>query len=94
VEVIMKTRFTPAAVLLLALGPVAARAQWQLDGAPVCNAANGQGSTQIVSDGTTGAIITWTDARNATVDIFAQRVDTGGNALWTPNGIAVCDGRG
>jgi hypothetical protein len=50
-----------------------------------------QSSSRIVSDGSGGAIIVWMDLRQGTYyDIYAQRLDSNGNALWTSNGIAVC----
>lgn len=49
---------------------------------------------QIVSDGNGGAIIVWTDYRNGNYDIYAQRLDANGNALWTPGGVPVCTDSG
>jgi hypothetical protein len=46
----------------------------------------------IVADGTGGAIIGWRDFRDGTAyskDIYAQRVDTDGNLLWTAGGRPV-----
>jgi hypothetical protein len=37
-----------------------------------------------------GAIMTWYDNRAGEEDIYAQRIDTSGAVLWTPDGIAVC----
>lgn len=48
-------------------------------------------SPAITSDGSGGAILTWYDTRNGTDDIFAQRFDSSGAALWTTNGVTVCD---
>jgi hypothetical protein len=45
----------------------------------------------IISDGATGAIITWQDKRGGTYwDIYAQRINSAGTAQWTANGIAIC----
>jgi hypothetical protein len=65
-------------------------AQWTTDGIVVCNAANIQDVPAIVSDGSNGGIITWEDARSGLFDIYAQRVNSSGTALWTPNGAALC----
>jgi len=56
----------------------------------ICTAANDQQFIQVVSDGAGGAIIVWEDYRSGTKnDIYAQRVDASGNALWTADGVAV-----
>jgi len=44
----------------------------------------------LISDGALGAIITWTDERSTTRDIYAQRIDPAGNRLWNNSGVAVC----
>lgn len=48
-----------------------------------------------VTDGIGGAIIAWQDNRNGNnftqnLDIYAQRVDSGGQVQWSANGIAIC----
>lgn len=63
---------------------------WTAGGVPVCTAAEGQYKPQVVPDGAGGAIIAWTDFRTGDPDIYAQRIDSGGNPLWTVDGIAVC----
>ena len=45
----------------------------------------------IVSDGAGGVIAFWTDERNGNKDIFAQRVNSSGNIVWTEGGITVCN---
>ncbi|MBN2098609.1 MAG: hypothetical protein JW753_03330 [Dehalococcoidia bacterium] len=65
--------------------------QWVADGVAICTASDDQYYPQIVSDGSGGAIITWQDERSATdVDIYAQRVGSGGAAQWAANGVAIC----
>ena len=44
----------------------------------------------IINDGVGGFILTWSDTRNGNDDIFAQRFDTSGTVLWTPDGIPIC----
>jgi len=48
---------------------------------------------EIVSDGSGGAIITWTDYRETTTepDIYAQRISSGGAQVWTNNGVPICE---
>ena len=55
----------------------------------ICNASGIQQDPQITSDGSGGAIITWQDERSGNWDIYAQRVDSGGNVQWTTNGVAI-----
>jgi len=62
---------------------------WQVNGIGICTAPAQQEFPQIVTDGSGGAIITWQDGRDGNWDVYAQRVDLDGNALWDQNGIAV-----
>jgi hypothetical protein len=48
------------------------------------------GTTQICSDGNDGAIITWQDERSGNRDIYAQRINSSGDVLWTTNGVEIC----
>jgi hypothetical protein len=65
--------------------------KWLGNGVKVCGAANGQSNPTIVSDGSGGAIITWDDLRNGnSYDIYAQRVNSSGAALWTADGVGLC----
>jgi len=57
---------------------------WQQNGNPVCTAKGDQLSTEAISDGAGGAVITWYNG-----GVYAQRVDTSGKMLWRTNGIAV-----
>jgi len=74
----------------LVMGAQSAWAQWVQDGAAICTATGSQDYPVLVSDGAGGAIITWRDARSGSWDIYAQRVDASGSALWTANGVAIC----
>ena len=40
-----------------------------------------------------GAITCYVDGRNGN-DIYAQRVDPNGTALWNPDGVAICTAEG
>lgn len=52
---------------------------WTLNGVAICTAGNGQQYPMIVSDGSDGAIITWTDYRSdSNGDIYAQQVSSTG----------------
>ena len=67
---------------------------WPVDGFGVCTATGSQSGPRAVSDGGTGAIVTWTDTRDGTNEIFAERVLFTGviAAGWPVNGRAVSIG--
>ena len=79
-------------VLVLSMFPCAyVFASWQENGNAICTASpHTSGQAITTSDGSGGAIITWTDKRSGNSDIYAQRVDALGNVLWTAGGMAVC----
>ncbi len=49
-----------------------------------------QSGPTICTDGAGGAVIAWNDSRDDVGDVYAQRLDLVGTALWTANGVAVC----
>ncbi|RKZ15062.1 hypothetical protein DRQ50_08045 [bacterium] len=64
-------------------------------GVPVAVEANEQYAPVAVSDGTGGVIVAWTDFRSGVTEgIYAQRLDSGGNTLWFPNGVNLVAGTG
>lgn len=64
---------------------------WIETGVAVCTAEANQDWSAICSDGAGGCIIAWVDKRNSSnSDIYAQRIDAGGNPQWTSNGIPIC----
>ena len=65
-------------------------AQWAANGVAVCAATGDQTVPNLVSDGGSGAIVTWEDRRGANADVYAQRMTGAGGASWTANGISVC----
>src|SRR5262245_39937120 len=67
---------------------------WTTDGIAIVTGAGDQLSPFLLSDGAGGAFIAWTDARSGVSDIYARRISSGGSALWTPNGVAVCTATG
>jgi hypothetical protein len=62
---------------------------WYTDGVTLCSASYNQWNAQIVSDGDGGAIVAWRDYRGQNTDIYAQRVDSNGDMVWTTNGISL-----
>ncbi len=67
---------------------------WTANGVLLCAAANEQVDPDIISDGSNGAIIAWTDNRGTDYDIYAQRLNPAGTALWTVDGVPVCTAAG
>ncbi len=63
-------------------------------GVPVGNLTSSQKVTSLVPDGSGGAIISWDDARNGSIDIYSQRVDADLASQWYFNGIPVCSASG
>jgi hypothetical protein len=65
-------------------------ALWTSDGMPVCVFAGSQINPQTVSDGSGGAIIAWSDTRDGTWSVYAQRIDADGALQWGAIGITIC----
>ena len=65
--------------------------QWTADGVAISTAANNQNFPQLINDGAGGAIITWQDQRNSTVntDVYAQKINGSGAVQWTADGVAI-----
>lgn len=64
---------------------------WTLNGISVQPTADEQTSPAIADDGAGGVIVVWSDTRNGSFDIYAQRYDDSGTSLWTPGGVLVCN---
>ncbi len=71
-----------------AIVPVVTFSQWQ--GNPVTTAVNDQIDPMMTTDGSGGTIITWQDKHNGKYEIYAQRMNSDGNAVWSTNGIPIC----
>jgi hypothetical protein len=64
---------------------------WTSGGVAASLAAGHQRNADIASDGSGGAVIVWDSYLSpGTTDIYAQRIDYTGTALWTTNGEPVC----
>ncbi len=68
--------------------------QWTANGLAVCAGKAGLVLSRMIPDGAGGAIVVWSDSRNATNDIFIQRINSSGAAQWTANGVTVCAAAG
>ncbi|MBU0509859.1 T9SS type A sorting domain-containing protein [bacterium] len=61
-----------------------------VNGTLVCGAAGRQQSPHLCPDGAGGCYLAWLDYRGGTTsDLYIQRLDASGQALWTANGIAL-----
>lgn len=69
-------------------------AEWQTGGIPLSNSTGNQsGARAIISDN--DIIVVWHDNRKGTdYDVYVQKFDRSGNALWTSGGIAICNATG
>ena len=68
--------------------------QWAADGVALCTATGDQYHPTIVSDGASGAIVSWGDPRSGNYDIYTQRISAAGTTQWTVNGVALCTAAG
>jgi hypothetical protein len=64
---------------------------WGAVGVVVTSANGHQYNPKVVTDGNNGIVIVWQDKRGGQYDIYAQRLNSTGSALWQENGIVVCN---
>ena len=68
---------------------------WVTAGVPVVAVGGDQFSPCIVSDGSDGVIVVWSDFRNGLdIDLYAQRLDRNGATQWHPDGLVVAAASG
>ena len=69
--------------------------QWTANGIAICEQGYYDRYPEIASDGSGGAIITWSDQRVfGAYDIYAQRINASGSVLWAAGGAVVCNSGG
>jgi hypothetical protein len=94
----MRTSFCLVIAITVMLSPCLAGATWSHDpevNNPVCIALDDQEIPRVVGDGEGGYIVVWQDLRSgADYDIYAQRIDPTGEALWAGPGVQVCGAAG
>ncbi len=61
---------------------------------PVCTATGDQWGPVSVTDGAGGSIVAWYDWRSGNADVYVQRYDGAGHALWTDGGVLLCNATG
>jgi hypothetical protein len=79
------------------LHPGSAHANWPHDPAinvPVAVATGDQWDPVTVTDAGGGVIVAWYDWRSGNADVYAQRYDASGHALWAAGGVLVCGATG
>ncbi len=82
-----------ALVTLAALIAPTAGAEWSHDPSTnntICTEDGEQRMVRQTTDETGGAVLLWEDDRNGFFQIYAQRVDRGGELVWDPAGVQVC----
>lgn len=67
---------------------------WTTNGVVISNAPGHQYFPQLCYDGKGGIIVAWQDKRDGNFDIFGQRFDANGVALWESNGKKLCRNNG
>lgn len=99
---IISTAFLPITIILNELNFSDKESEFRLlkvqsstcNSIPICTLNNKQHHAEICSDGEGGAIITWMDQRSGSsasdYDIYAQKLDSNGNKLWTLDGKEIC----
>lgn len=79
-----------AVAVLASCFSASAETAWQTNGVPACSVAGSQESPYVVGLPSGGAIIVWADARALDYDIYAQKLDSDGNQVWTSGGVRIC----
>jgi hypothetical protein len=67
---------------------------WQSDGIGIAVTSHEQTQPRLITDGKEGLICAWADTRGRGNNIWAQRLDQTGKALWADNGIFITDDSG
>lgn len=67
---------------------------WGTDGVPVETTSGNGYSPTMGADGAGGVFIAWTDDRTGNRDVYAQRIDSNGNPMWTINGAPIVSSAG
>jgi hypothetical protein len=83
------TRSDAAGDIYIQLVNAAGIVQWTANGEAVCTITGQQAGPVIVTDGSGGAIIAWSDYRSSNHDLYAQSIDATGSAVWTAGGIVL-----
>ncbi|MDD3641963.1 MAG: FlgD immunoglobulin-like domain containing protein, partial [Candidatus Krumholzibacteria bacterium] len=66
---------------------------WATDGIAICSYVGTQAIEDIAEDGAGNLVFVWFDTRDIYNDLYAQKVDGDGAALWDPRGVPVATER-
>lgn len=64
--------------------------QWSVNGEVICVAQGNQRFPQIVFDNTGNYLLAWEDDNSGDRNVYAQKLDYYGSAIWNPSGVIVC----
>ena len=78
-----------AMLVTLSLAVSVHAANWNANGLSFNSTTGNASNLRMISDGRGGFIAAWIDARVAPTQIFCQRIDSTGTALWATNGLLV-----
>ena len=81
-------------ILILILIPIRANAQetlWEANGVPIRQGVHIEWQRTVCPGDNGSAIFVWSDTRNGSRNVFAQKVNSNGNFLWGTDGAAVID---
>lgn len=88
---ILRAALATALLILCALTAVAqAQEEWVDQGLVFCPLAGSQRDPAVCSDGQGGVIVAWTDLREGSPHIYAQKLNGWGNPLWAEDGVPIC----
>ena len=73
---------------------ISGRPMWNNNGVPVYRGEGDQYDPFLTTDGEGGAIVVWWDISTDDWDVFAQRLNKEGQAVWPEAGIPVCTAAG
>lgn len=92
----MKSRIVVLSLILCSVIALTLQAQilWDEDGVAIRQGKHIEWYRSADSDGSGYLFVTWSDCRTGTRDIYAQKFDTGGNALWVAGGVHVVEAPG
>jgi hypothetical protein len=65
--------------------------QWNSGGVTLVSGSVVNHDVEMISDGLGGIVVTWYSDAAGSDNVYAQRVDSDGNALWGTNGTRLCD---
>jgi hypothetical protein len=91
VAIVTALTFLAAAAILNA---ATAHAAWIEGGTPVSTAAYAQQYPVVTADAAGGVIVAWHDTRSGQYDIYAQRISSTGEPVWSFDGVAVAQAAG